>query len=538
MRRTLLAASAALAALAVTAPSAQFGPGGPMGQERKVVKQFDKDGDNRLNLSERQAAREWLGSQPQGGPGGFGRRGGGPGGPFGEPVEPPAAGRALSPAGVKQYRNEPLYDPNTLRTIFLQFESKDWDKELTAFNNTDVEVPAMVTVDGRVYKDVGVHYRGASSFFMVPEGRKRSLNLSFNFVNKDQQLGGYRTLNLLNANGDPSLLRAVLYTHIASQYIPTPKMNFARVVINGESWGIYPNAQQFNRDFLRDFFKTTDGERWKVPGSPNGRGGLKYLGKDAGPYKAVYEIASADKPESWAALIKLTDVLTNTPIEKLESALAPILDIDGALKFLALETTLINSDGYFMRASDYSLYRDLKGQFHIVPHDVNEGMGAEEGGPGGRGRGRGFGGPPPGFDPAAGPPPGFPPPPGGFPGLGGPGGPGRGGRGFMMSAGPELDPLVGLDDTEKPLRSRLLAVPALRAKYLGFVREIAQKCLDWKTLGPIAQRYYDLIADDAKADTKKLASTEAFEAGLASLKAFADKRRGFLLENASVPSSR
>src|SRR5262245_66609419 len=106
-------------------------------------------------------------------------------------------------------------------------------------------------------------------------------------------------------------------------------------------------------------------------------------------------------------------VLNQTPPEKLEAALSPRLDIDGALKFLAVETALVNSDGYWARASDYSIYQDEKGKFHVVPHDQNEGL-AEEGG--GRGGPPGFrGGPPPGFGPD-GPPPGA-----------GPDGPRRGG---------------------------------------------------------------------------------------------------------------
>ena len=54
------------------------GPGGMMGQQRKLVKQFDKDGDGRLNKEEREAARAFLKSH-----GGGGRRGGPPGGPGG-----------------------------------------------------------------------------------------------------------------------------------------------------------------------------------------------------------------------------------------------------------------------------------------------------------------------------------------------------------------------------------------------------------------------------------------------------------------------
>ena len=41
-------------------PGGPGGPGGPMGQERKLVKQFDKNGDGRLNKQERQSAREFL----------------------------------------------------------------------------------------------------------------------------------------------------------------------------------------------------------------------------------------------------------------------------------------------------------------------------------------------------------------------------------------------------------------------------------------------------------------------------------------------
>jgi hypothetical protein len=505
------------------------GPGGPpfggrggFGQaEQKVVEKFDGNKDGRLDVEERKAAREWLASGGGGGPRGFGGRGGrgrGPGFAAGTP------GRTLAPADVRSYPDAPLYDLATLRTIFLQFENADWEQELAAFHNTDVEVPATVTVDGRTYKDVGVHFRGASSFMMVPAGSKRSLNLSFDFVNGKQALSGYRTLNLLNANGDPTFVRPVLYSEIARSYIPAPRSNYVRVVINGEAWGVYINAQQYNRDFVRDFFKTERGARWKVPGSPGGRGGMEYLGDDVEAYKRIYEIKTKDDPTVWADMIRMFRVLNETPPEKLEAALSPLLNIDGTLKFLALDVALANSDGYWTRASDYSIYQDEKGQFHVIPHDMNEAL-LSEGGRGGRGPGGpgGFGGPPPGGPGGpggfGGPPPGGPPP--------------GGGRGFMGGGGPTLDPLVGLDDPTKPLRSKLLAVPALRARYLAYVREIAEKWLDWRTLAPMVSRWQALIADEVKLDTRKLYSEEAFRTGLEggenSLQSFVERRREFLL---------
>jgi hypothetical protein len=91
-----------------------------------------------------------------------------------------------------------------------------------------------------------------------------------------------------------------------------------------------------------------------------------------------------------------------------------------------------------------------------------------------------------------------------------------------------------VNDASKPLRSKLLAVPALRAKYLAYVREIAEHWLDWKTIGPMIQQYQALIADEVKADTRKLYSYEAFVADVAespnSLKKFVEERRVFLLK--------
>lgn len=482
------------AGLTGTTPLAQAPPpqrpgGGPNQPTRALVSQFDADKDGRLNTEERQAARAFLATTPasgRGGPGG-GRMGGrgGRGGPGGAPAGPAPAGPTITPAEVTP-SSAPLYDDRTLRTLFLTFETSDWEAELTAFYNTDVEVPATLIVDGRTYPNVGVHYRGASSFFMVPAGYKKSLNLTMDLVDEAQTLHGYRTLNLNNANGDPSLLRAVVYEHIASQYIPTPAANLARVVINGEYWGVYTNVAQFNKDFLRDHFKTDEGVRWKVPGSPQGRGGLEYLGEDVEAYKGLYEIKNKDNAASWRALINLTKVLNTTPAERLEAALSPILNIDGALKFLALENALVNSDGYWTRASDYNIYLDPAGRFHIIPHDINEAMRA--GGPGGRGT--------------------------------------------------TLDPLVAAGDPSKPLLSKLLAVPALRAKYLGHVRDIATRWLDWQTLGPIVEQYTALIRADVVIDTKKVITNDAFEASMAGLKAFADSRRTHLLAQPTGAPSR
>ena len=206
------------------------------------------------------------------------------------------------------------------------------------------------------------------------------------------------------------------------------------------------------------------------------------------------------------------------------------IDIDGALKFLALDNALVNNDGYWIRTSDYSIYQDVQGRFHLLPHDSNETFLRPESPRGPRGRGP---------RPQAGQEPGGPPP-----GEQRPANPTR---------GVELDPLVAAKDASKPLLSKMLAVPALRKRYLTHVKAIATEWLDWNKLGPVAERYHTLIAERVKADTRKLSSTEAFEKSLTEdttgeaggppggpggpggrsvigIKKFADDRRTFLLK--------
>lgn len=99
----------------------------------------------------------------------------------------------------------------------------------------------------------------------------------------------------------------------------------------------------------------------------------------------------------------------------------------------------------------------------------------------------------------------------------------------MMVGDATLDLLVGLDDTTKPLRSKLLAVPALRERYLSDARQIASKWLDWNTLAPIVARHQALIAADVKADTHKLNTFEEFQSGVTTLETFARTRRAYVL---------
>ncbi|WP_372847247.1 CotH kinase family protein, partial [Pontiella sp.] len=438
---------------------------------------------------------------------------------------------ALTPDDVKIHPDAELYDTGTLRTFFLTFENDDWEEELEVFRYTDVKVPATLVVDGRTYPNVGVNFRGNSSYDMVQRGSKRSFALTMDLADAKQKLYGFRNLNLLNANGDASFMRTVLTREIGKNYLPMPQSNWVRVVVNGESWGIYVNQQQQDKTFLKEHFDTKKGYRWKVPGSPNARGSLNDMGEELDVYREIYELKSKEDLRAWVSLILLCQALDAAEPEHLESELGTMLNLDGVLRFLALENALVNSDGYWTRASDYLIYLHPDGMFHILPYDYNETLMDESGGPGGGRRG--------------------PPPFANMPALGNGedrpneaisfGGGGRpGGGGGHDEGGTTLDPLVSAERADRPLASRLLAVPELRTRYLRYVKEIAEQWLDPDVLGPMIAEYDQLLDAEVWDDTRKLESYEAYckqvdlDPEGEGLLGFAAKRRAFLLEQPAI----
>jgi hypothetical protein len=113
--------------------------------------------------------------------------------------------------------------------------------------------------------------------------------------------------------------------------------------------------------------------------------------------------------------------------------------------------------------------------------------------------------------------------------------------------------LAVANDSSKPLISKLLAVPELRARYLSYVRDIAERWLDWNKLGPVAKGHQALISDAVKADTKKLDTFEDFQKALepapatdadgggqgrTSLRSFVEQRRAYLLGLETVKNAK
>lgn len=272
-----------------------------------------------------------------------------------------------------------LYDINTIQEVRIFFEEQDWDAKLDSFKQVgeNERLVADVTINGTLYKDAGVRYKGNSSYFNTRKSgaSKLPFNIKVDYKNKKQELpGGYETMKLSNVFRDPSFIREILAYEIAGQYMNAPKANFCKVYVNGKYLGLYHNSESVDDKFLDDNFGSDKGTFFKCDPNWSARefshcpvsdkASLMYLGHDSLCYLRLYEIKSK---HGWSDLMDLAKILNKTP-EKIET----ILDVNEALWMLAFNNVLVNLDSYSGRlCHNYYLYQDKTGVFHPIIWDMN-----------------------------------------------------------------------------------------------------------------------------------------------------------------------
>lgn len=388
-----------------------------------------------------------------------------------------------------------LYDSATIRSIYLDFSQPNYWTLLTNNYQTKTDLPATMTVDGVVYDSVGVRFKGQTSYFMAQNSQKKSFNLTVDYANPDQKLMGYKTLNLNNSFQDPSFLREVFYQHQIRRHIPAAKSNFVKLYLNGQYWGIYPNVQQLNKDFLREWFFSADGINWRAdqpdgtttgpgpggggPGWGDGTAALNYLGSDTAQYQKYYTLKSSELDNPWDYLVATCNALNTTPAAELPDVLPDFLDIDRTLWHLATEIAFSDDDSYVYKGKmDYYVYYEPEtGRMTPLEYDGNSVMEMN----------------------------------------------------FVT-----WSPFYNASKVNYPLLNKLLAVPMWRQRYLAHLRTIIDDEMDPAVCNAMLDNYKSMIDSLVKADTKKPYTNTQFDSELAVLKNFISSRRTNLLNNTEV----
>ena len=394
-----------------------------------------------------------------------------------------------------------FYNESQIRQIELEFPTDNFWSNLTAAEDTDVM--ASVMIDGVFFDSVGVRFKGATSDFRN-DSEKKSFNISMDAFIEGQDVRGYETLNLNGNFDDPSSIREIAFNHVGRNYIPALKTNMAELYINGTYWGPYLNVQQLNGEFIREWFLSNDGTRWRAEqegtgagpgGGGGGQGGgggprfgqgmstLNFLGPETA-YIPNYDLKNTSKENPWTDLAMGTEKLNTLPTDNmLYDELKNYVDIDKALWFLAHEIIFTDSDGYINKGgSDYYVYWEAEtGRLVPLEYDGNSVL--------------------------------------------------------LLNRDGVWTPFYREDEVDFPLANRLWASPDLRQRYLAHFRVILEEFFTPDYMNALIDGYANQIRGLIEKDTKRLSEPAEFEAEILAIKEFINQRRNTLMAHPEVQAT-
>ncbi|MBT4513188.1 MAG: CotH kinase family protein [Chloroflexi bacterium] len=257
--------------------------------------------------------------------------------------------------------------------------------------------------DGELVSGVAVRAKGSSSLkYVLEDGSNRlSLKVDFNLLNDAQTFRGLKKINFHNGFRDPTLMRESLAYELFRQMgVPAPRTAFVDLWVNDTHLGLYSQVEQLDRLFLIRNFLRDDGNLYKPipPGSylnwdeeklekqraemaatpPDVTDDDAETGGDSDTSQYEYldymKLKNNETKPDHSALLRFLDVLNNEPDETFTVEIEKVLDVDEALRFLAVETILVSLDSYLGRGLNYYLY-EVDGKFSVIPWDLNETFG-------------------------------------------------------------------------------------------------------------------------------------------------------------------
>ena len=171
---------------------------------------------------------------------------------------------AVTLVSAARAQDPDLYDVSVLRTLNLTLEQDNWWDLLKHHKESETGkyLRGTLVVDGIVYNRVGVALRGKASYYYANE-YKRPFKIKMDAFKDGQELYGYDSIRLNNGWEDPTFVRDVVMANALRPYVPMPRGNFVKLVINGENWGVYVNEQQKDRKWMREWYGAVTGNRYK-----------------------------------------------------------------------------------------------------------------------------------------------------------------------------------------------------------------------------------------------------------------------------------
>lgn len=404
-----------------------------------------------------------------------------------------------------------LFNPDNLEVIEINFPQQNYLQTLEQNYESKTDLAATLTFRGETYEQVGVRYRGLTSYRMA--GDKKSFAIDLDFTIEGQDIEGYDSFKLNNAAEDASNIREVLYCNLGNDNIPSCKAGFAHVFVNGVDQGVYSLVQELDKDHAKQWFFDKDASRWRaeapgggVFGGGAGAGGfgggggggfnlggvfgagtssLNDLGEFGSSYENAYSLKFSARDDPWQDIANAAHTMGTVPADQLIERLSPYMDIDAALWMIATENIFVDDDSYINKGGmDYYVYFDVAtGRLLPIEYDGNSTMG------------KGFGG---------------------------------------EEHATLWTPFYNEDNPNFALMNILLNVPELRQRYLAHYRTLIKDVLDPAQATDIIDGYVSIIQSAVSGAQIRHVSDGEFRSGIQEVKDYFGIRRNFVMNNTEV----
>lgn len=251
---------------------------------------------------------------------------------------------------------EAFFNPPAIHQIQVEIPEPSLTK-LKAENRTYVTCD--VTVDGRyAMHKTGVHLKGHATFQGL--NARPSLTLNFSKFTDNQTLMGIRKLHLNNSAEDATYLSEHLASGLyAAAGVPTSRVTFARVTLNGRDLGLYTVIEGLSKEFLRRYFTDI-------------RGNL-YDGGFCQDITQKKEKILGENPDEQSDLRELAQAAREPNLSQRWERLSTLLDVDRFTSYLVMEALTGNWDGYTFNLNNYRLFHhQVSGKFIFIPHGMDD----------------------------------------------------------------------------------------------------------------------------------------------------------------------
>jgi len=238
-----------------------------------------------------------------------------------------------------------------------------------AFVRSDMEI------DGERFADVGLRFKGNSSYAVSSGTLRRPMKVDFDRFVEGGRFAGLETFNLSNTTYDPSQVRESLAFWLYRKMdVPASRTGFGLVYLNvagkldQEYLGLYTLIEEVNHQFLKEHFGNEDGLLLK----PSGMRGLAYLGDKWEQYAGICSARTEAKPELGQKIVDLARLTHRADDATFAAKIDSLLAVDEFLRYVAVTSAVISFDSFLSTGHNYYMYvNPADGLVYFIPWDLN-----------------------------------------------------------------------------------------------------------------------------------------------------------------------